>query len=602
MQRLPRPFRRSGGGALAVLALVCAVPAAASPGGAGEECSAAAALGARLAQASGPAAALPRARRAWLEAAATLERCSDAFPDDPRAAAAGLALARLTAELHRQSRLRADLDLAAVRYAAVAARWRDRPEAARARLGLAELKLEFGSVAEALELYRRLAALKGQPGADEVSRRAARALAILGGLGPGDAPPAGDGAPGTAPAPTVSASAPAPAAGPGGGAQAGVIPGATPGAVVASHIVSIAVKRTPSAARVVIGTDRPVGYTHGEVPAMAGRPARVFVDLPGATIATGVNRTRSFPQGKLLLGLRAAPFRADQARVVVELAAGVRAQVYAIERPPAVVVEARRAEDMARPKELRPQGGLTLSEAAAIPIRRVVVDAGHGGTESGAVGQGGLLEKEVTLDVARRLEPLLQRQGLEVILTRTDDQTVPLEGRTKRANDARADLFISVHVNAAPDKRRDGVETYFLDLADDAYARRLAQRENQGSGRSMADLQLLVADLMTRAHTEDSALLAKSVEQMLQRALHKGSGKVKGVRKALFYVLIGAKMPSILCELSFISNAKAEREMREPRFRERAAQGIADGVAAFIAARRKRIEGGGDTVPARAAR
>jgi N-acetylmuramoyl-L-alanine amidase len=379
---------------------------------------------------------------------------------------------------------------------------------------------------------------------------------------------------------------------PGAAPGSGVIPGATPGAVLPSRVLGIAVTRTPTAAQIVITIDRPVAFSHGAVPAIEGRPARIFVDVPGAVIAPGVNRTRAFTKSTLVLGVRAAPYRRDQARVVVELAEGARGQVYTLERPPAIVIESRRAEDLIAPKELKPQGGLTLSEAAAIPIRRVVVDAGHGGAENGAVGQGGLPEKEVVLDVARRLVPLLQRQGLEVLLTREDDQTVPLEARTRRANDARADLFISVHVNAAPDRTRDGVETYYLDLADDAYARRLAQRENQGSGRSMADLQLLVADLMTRAHTEDSALLAQSVEASLKRALHKGSGKVKGVRKALFYVLLGAKMPSILCELSFVSNAKAEREMRDPRFRERSAQGIADGVAAYVAARRTRIEGG----------
>jgi N-acetylmuramoyl-L-alanine amidase len=220
-----------------------------------------------------------------------------------------------------------------------------------------------------------------------------------------------------------------------------------------------------------------------------------------------------------------------------------------------------------------------------------VVDPGHGGTARGAVGLNGLEEKEVALDVARRLVPLLQRQGLEVILTRDEDRTVPLEARTKRANEARADLFISIHINAAPDRTRDGVETYYLDLGDDAYARRLAQRENQESGRSMADLQLLTADLMTRAHTEDSARLAAEVERSLQRTLRKGSGRVNGVRQALFYVLIGARMPAILCELSFISNPRAEKEMRDPKFRERAAAGIAAGVASYIAARRQRILG-----------
>ncbi|HEY3360216.1 MAG TPA: hypothetical protein VGQ83_43595, partial [Polyangia bacterium] len=165
--------------ALLALGLGGAVAAAGAPApGADAVCGPAAGLGARLAG-KGAAAVLPRARRAWLEAVATFERCADGAADDPRAPAAGLALARVTAELHRQSRLRADFDLAALRFATVSTRWPARPEALDAQLGLAELKLEFGASGEALDLFRRLAAAKGRPGAEAVSRRAARALAIL---------------------------------------------------------------------------------------------------------------------------------------------------------------------------------------------------------------------------------------------------------------------------------------------------------------------------------------------------------------------------------------------------------------------------------------
>ncbi|MBI5479767.1 MAG: N-acetylmuramoyl-L-alanine amidase, partial [Deltaproteobacteria bacterium] len=376
------------------------------------------------------------------------------------------------------------------------------------------------------------------------------------------------------------------------GPPPGAPPSLPPGPAVPSRVLGIAVRRVGAAARIVVSTDRPVGYTHGEIPPQENRPGRVFVDIPGGTLSTQVVRQRAFPQSKLIKALRAAPNRVGQARIVVELGDGVVAQVYASDRPPGVVIEARARKDAEAPQELKPPEGLTLSEAAAMPIRRVVVDAGHGGAERGAVGGGGLEEKEVTLDVARRLQPLLQRRGFEVMLTREDDRTVPLEARTRRANEARADLFVSVHVNAAPDRNRDGVETYYLDISDDAYTRRLAQRENQGSGRSMADLQLLTADLMTRAHTEDSARLAAEVERSLQRSLRKGSGQVKGVRKALFYVLMGARMPAVLCELSFISNARAEKEMRDPKFRERAAEGIAAGVGAYVASRQQRIDGG----------
>jgi N-acetylmuramoyl-L-alanine amidase len=567
-------------------------------------CGPALALGAQLRAGNRGAVALPLARRAWIATAAVLARCSEGFPDDLRAPAAALTLAQLTAELHRQSRLRADYDLAALRFATVSARWPARPEALEAQLGLAELRLEFGSAAEALEIYRKLTRVTGSAAAANANRRAVRALGILAGLGAGDVPgvleatsapsqrgTAAGASSGLAPAPTGLVT----------GAPEGSSGNGVAGPVVPSHILAIGAQRSPAATRITISTDRLVPHVQGEVPAAEQRPARIYVDLPGASIAPNVTRMRTFPNPRHVLAVRVGSNRRDQARVVVELAEGARAQVFTIERPPSIVIEVRRSDELAAVQELKSPGGLTLSEAAAMPIRRVVVDAGHGGSENGAMGQGGLTEKELTLDVARRLLPLLQRQGLEVILTREGDQTVPLEARTRKANEARADLFISIHVNAAPDRARDGVETYYLDIADDAYARRLAQRENVGSGRSMADLQLLVADLMTRAHTEDSAQLARAVEQSLKRVLRKGSGGVKGVRKALFFVLLGAKMPSVLCELSFISNTQAEREMRDERFRERAARGIADGVAAYMTGRRRRIEGvQGGTMPAAA--
>jgi N-acetylmuramoyl-L-alanine amidase len=568
------------------------------PPAADAACGPALALKARMEE----AVRLPRERRGWLQAIEALERCSDVFTEDARAPAAALAAADLTAGLYRRSRLRADFDLAAMRFGAVATRWPGRAEALRAQLALADFRLEFGTPGEALALYRTLAALRDpSPAAADVKRRAARALAILRSLAEAEPQAAAYEGPAPQPGPGT-ASAPTAPAGPTPAASADVAPlvsppptarpALPPGPVVPSRVIGIAVKRVGTAARIVVSTDRPVGYTHGEIPPQENKPARVFVDIPGGTLTAQVVRQRTFPQSKLIKALRAAPNRVGQARIVVELCDGVVAQVYAADRPPGVVIEARARKDAEAPQELKPPEGLTLSEAAAMPIRRVVVDAGHGGSERGAVGQGGLEEKEVTLDVARRLVPLLQRRGLEVVLTREDDRTVPLEARTRRANEARADLFVSIHVNAAPDRNRDGVETYYLDISDDAYARRLAQRENQGSGRSMADMQLLTADLMTRAHTEDSARLAAEVERSLQRSLRKGSGQVKGVRKALFYVLLGARMPAVLCELSFISNARAEKEMRDPKFRERAAEGIAAGVGAYVASRQERIDGG----------
>ena len=204
-------------------------------------------------------------------------------------------------------------------------------------------------------------------------------------------------------------------------------------------------------------------------------------------------------------------------------------------------------------------------------IRRVVIDPGHGGHDTGTVGTEGTKEKDVALAISRKLRTILTEQGLEVTLTREGDRFVRLEDRTRMANIARADLFISVHCNSLPQKSIRGIETYTLNLASDRFAIRLAARENATSEKGLSDLQFLLADLATRANTEESVRLASRVQAGLVNRLASKERKIRdlGTKEALFYVLLGTKMPAILVETGFLSNPEEEKRLSTAGYRTR---------------------------------
>jgi N-acetylmuramoyl-L-alanine amidase len=234
-------------------------------------------------------------------------------------------------------------------------------------------------------------------------------------------------------------------------------------------------------------------------------------------------------------------------------------------------------------------GEITLAEQLGLKVRRVVIDAGHGGHDTGAVGKGGTDEKDVALAIALRLGQVLTDQGLEVVHTREDDHFVRLEDRARLANEARGDLFISVHCNSGSESSWKGVETYSLNLTSDRYAIRLAARENASSAKTMSDLQFLLADLATRAHTDESARLAERVQRSLVSRVASKYPKTRdlGHKEALFYVLLGAKMPAILVETAFLSNPDEEKRLATPGYQDEVARAIAAGVQDFLGNRER---------------
>lgn len=232
-------------------------------------------------------------------------------------------------------------------------------------------------------------------------------------------------------------------------------------------------------------------------------------------------------------------------------------------------------------------GELSLSEQAGLKVRRIIIDAGHGGHDTGAIGPTGVYEKDVTLAISRRLAQELRGRGYEVVLTREEDVFLALEERSSLANREKGDLFISVHANAHTSPKKSGVETYSLNVASDRYAMRLAARENATSERSVSDLQFMLADLATRANTVDSARLARFIQTELVSGIAKEHGQPRdlGVKHALFYVLLGARMPAVLVETAFVSNPDEEKKLASSRFQTTVARSIADGVDAFVSRR-----------------
>jgi len=212
-----------------------------------------------------------------------------------------------------------------------------------------------------------------------------------------------------------------------------------------------------------------------------------------------------------------------------------------------------------------------------------VLDPGHGGRDTGAVGPDGLKEKDVTLDVARRAATILGAQGIQVVLTRDDDHFVSLEERTARANAFSADLFVSIHCNASEIKTRRGVETYVLDISRDEIAARVAARENATTQAASADLTAILGDLRLADQSKRSGRFAQLLERAANSALaaRYGDAVDGGVHTAGFYVLVGADMPGVLFETSYISNAIEEQRLGSDEYRQVLADAITNAVKAY---------------------
>ena len=228
-------------------------------------------------------------------------------------------------------------------------------------------------------------------------------------------------------------------------------------------------------------------------------------------------------------------------------------------------------------------GDRSLIRALGLKIGRIVVDAGHGGHDTGTIGPNGLLEKDLVLEVAQRLGKLLEnRLGAEVVYTRDDDTFIPLETRTGIANQNQADLFISVHANSSHDPQARGIETYYLNFTTSPEALEVAARENAVSEKSIYELQDLVKKIALKEKIEESREFAADVQESLYSTLATKGMKNRGVKKAPFIVLIGANMPSILAEISFVSNPADAKKLKTSDYRQKIAEALYRGVSKYV--------------------
>jgi N-acetylmuramoyl-L-alanine amidase len=223
--------------------------------------------------------------------------------------------------------------------------------------------------------------------------------------------------------------------------------------------------------------------------------------------------------------------------------------------------------------------------ASAFPltVRRVVLDAGHGGSDPGAIAPE-LLEKEITLDIGRRLRMLLEQNGFDVVVTRDSDRTVALRDRAQLANTSKSDIFVSIHVNALERHTESrGIETYYLGATNDPSLTELAARENRVSGYSVSDMRRLLEGVYADARRDESHELASTVQKQLYDALRRDDAGLEnwGIKRAPFLVLVATDMPAVLAEVGCISNEKEAAMLRRPEYRQKIARALFDGIRAY---------------------
>jgi N-acetylmuramoyl-L-alanine amidase len=338
----------------------------------------------------------------------------------------------------------------------------------------------------------------------------------------------------------------------------------------------------PNYTRVVLDLSAPTPFAARRLAADADaeRPHRVYLDLQGGRLGAGCPSCVAIADG-LVRQLRVGQNDPSTVRVVLDLAAPAEFRAFPLDGPPRIVLDILRDPASGDPVAAL----LPAAPHAGSPRRpRVVLDPGHGGRDPGALGIGGVREKEVTLAIAREVSAILRRQGRwEVKLTREGDTTLSLEERTAIANAFGADLFVSIHANASPSHAAQGVETYYLERSSDRSSRRLAAAENGGREEDAAEMEHILADVVLNSKVRDSRRLAQAIQDALVSRLSRNYGPTRdlGVKRGPFYVLTGAVMPAVLVETAFLSHPEESRRLVDAKFRRETAQALAQGINRF---------------------
>jgi N-acetylmuramoyl-L-alanine amidase len=356
---------------------------------------------------------------------------------------------------------------------------------------------------------------------------------------------------------------------------------------------------SPTYTRVVIDLDGPVDYKAHLLkkdPDLK-KPRRLYLDLEKTRVGPDIKDNIPIKDG-LLKAARAGQYKPDTVRVVLDIDSIGGYKIFRLHDPFRVVVDVnadktkisgnnkttrKAGKGILKPK--KPDENVSLARQLGLGVSRIVIDPGHGGRDPGCVFKGGIYEKDITLDIAKRLKTRIEKEtDLEVFMTRTKDVFIPLDERTAFANVKKADLFISLHVNAIQQESIYGVETYFLNMATDKRAVMLAARENATSEKNISDLQSILNDLMLNSKISESSKLAYQVQDGIITDIKKGYSKYKslGVKQAPLYVLIGAKMPAVLIETGFITNSTERKRLQSGKYREIIAQGIVSGIKSYV--------------------
>ena len=341
------------------------------------------------------------------------------------------------------------------------------------------------------------------------------------------------------------------------------------------------------------------------------RPGRLYLDIDNARVSRAIDK--SIPiKGDLLQRVRAGQYQRSKVRVVLDINSIGSYKIFHLYDPFRIVVDVRKKEGngtitqeapvTAKKRRARkgirkskvPDKAVSLARQLGLNVKTIVIDPGHGGRDPGSY-RGKVREKDITLSMARRLAKRIRKEiGCKVYLTRNKDIYLPLERRTAIANMKKADLFISLHVNAHRNRRVHGIETYFLNMATDRNAVMLAARENATSEKSISDLQRILNDLMLNTKIHESNRLAHQVEKGVLSGLNGRYRSVRslGVKQAPFYVLIGAQMPAILVETGFITNTTERKRLVTGVYQDKVAAGISNGIKGYIKSIDRVYQGG----------
>lgn len=364
------------------------------------------------------------------------------------------------------------------------------------------------------------------------------------------------------------------------------------------QLLEVRPKNSGASARVVLDLDSRVKFRYQilEHRGAKGLAGRIYIDLMGVRPRAGLTDSMQVAGG-ILKHIRVAPKDQDSTRVVMDFAELKDYRVTALDNPFRLVIDAFSSAEakaatpvpVAAPEDTVPQAfaapkgnrkklAADLVEQLGLTVRTIMVDAGHGGKDPGARGFG-LQEKDVTLRMALILGKMLKQRGYRVLYTRTTDDFLALEERTSLANAKKVDLFISVHCNASTDPGINGLETYSLNLARTPDAVRVAARENSVTDKNISDLQMILTDLMLTSKIKESVVLARGLQRQGLAALRdKWSVTDHGNREAPFYVLMGAKMPSALLEMGYITNKTEAARLKTDVYLKILANGVADGI------------------------